>query len=223
MNTLTIPLEQHLKETEFLRTEVETLCKKIKYLEEQLNWFQKQIFGKRSEKIVEESANQLTLFDAPEAPQVEKEKTIAEHTRKTIKKNNSNKISFPENLPIERSIIDLKDGEKICPQTGKPLIKIGEEISQKLAHKPGSYFIKEIIRPKYAAPKDGQEGIVIAPLPDSLLSRCKADESLLADILVKKFADHLPLYRQSEILSRQNPECRGKVNEGQKSDYLSKG
>ena len=52
-------------------------------------------------------------------------------------------------------------------------------------------------------PGSVDSGISIAPLPDSLLTRCFADESLLADIMVKKYADHLPLYRQSEILSRE--------------------
>lgn len=53
-------------------------------------------------------------------------------------------------------------------------------------------------------PKGVEETVLTADLPESILGRCKADESLLADILVKKFADHLPLYRQSEILSREN-------------------
>ncbi len=83
-------------------------------------------------------------------------------------------------------------------------MKIGEDISQKLAFRPGSYFIKEIVRPKYASPKGGEETILAADLPSTLIPRCKADETFLADILVKKFSDHLPLYRQSEILSREN-------------------
>lgn len=60
-----------------------------------------------------------------------------------------------------------------------------------------------IIRPKYALPKAGEGGIRIAPLPESLLTRYQADESFLADILAKKFCDHLPLYRISEVLGRQ--------------------
>lgn len=76
-------------------------------------------------------------------------------------------------------------------------------MSQKLAQ-PGSYYIKETIRPKYAMPKGAEEKTILTGnLPNSILSRCKADESLLAYILVQKFADHLPLYRQPEILSRE--------------------
>jgi transposase len=199
MNTLTITLEQH-------QAEVLNLTNEIKSLKEQLEWFKRQIFGKRSEKDIENSNSaQLSLgLELPEQELIKEKKLVSAHLRVSKNTDNATKISFPDDLPLERIIIDLKDEEKICPVTDKPLVKIGEEICQKLAHKPGSYFIKEIIRLKYATPKGSEETIVTAPVLESLLSRCKADESFLADVLVKKFCDHLPLYRQSEILSRQN-------------------
>lgn len=100
-------------------------------------------------------------------------------------------------------VIDIPEEERICPLTKEPLVKIGEVVSQKLMYKPGSYYIKEIIRPKYASKNIPEAGVVIADLPESLLDRCIADESLLAEILVKKYGDHLPLYRQSEIMARE--------------------
>lgn len=199
MKASTISLEQH-------NQEVETLKQEIKVLTEQLEWFKRQIFGKKSEKIVAKNEdNILYLFDinSLEQPVLEKEQKIAEHTRKCFKKN-STQISFPKDLPIERVELDLGKAEKTCQTTGQQLVKIGEEVTQKLAHRPGSYYIKEIVRSKYAVSNNPDSGILIADLPDTLLPRCMADESLLADILVKKFADHLPLYRQSEILSREN-------------------
>ncbi len=101
-------------------------------------------------------------------------------------------------------MIDLPEEEKICKETGVALQKIGEEVSHKLAHRPGSYFLKRIVRPKYAHPQQEEKGIVIAPMPDSLLPKCRADESLLAEIISRKFVDHLPLYRIAEALSREN-------------------
>lgn len=182
-----------------------SLQKEISSLKEQLAWFQRQLFGKRSEKIIPTSPDQLTLFDLSLLSKSEEieEKQIKAHTRRSSKNKDLTKISFPDNLPVKRTIIDLDEHEKICPLTNKPLIKIGEEVSQKLAMISASYYIKETVRPKYAAPKGAEEAIFIAPLPESFLPRCKVDESFLADILVKKFADHLPLYRQSEILRRQ--------------------
>jgi len=206
MITPTNVLEQPIDEIVALKAEKDKLLSKIDYLNGQLAWFQRQLFGQRSEKIIgpigsEEQLFLLGLDNLPKEDIVDA-KIIPEHTRKKYKKD-SDKLSFPENLPIERIILDLSEEEKFCAETGKALLKIGEDVHQKLAHRPGSYYIKEIVRPKYAAPRNNEEGVIAAALPDSLLQKCKADESFLAEILVKKFADHLPLYRQSEILSRE--------------------
>ena len=198
MTTATVPLELHIKTTESLNG-------RIAYLEEQLEWFKRQLFGQKAEKFVSKNnAEQLCFegFDKLTSLSPEK-KTIPAHERTKRSPTGKDKIVLPADLPIESQFIDLPEEAKICPDTGIPLVKIGEEVTSKLAHKPGSYFIKEIVRPKYAHPKNGDAGILTADLPESLLSRCQADESLLADILVKKFADHLPLYRQSEIMKRE--------------------
>jgi transposase len=195
-----ITLEQHLNEVSKLRDEID-------YLKEQLEWFKRQIFGQKAEKFVEKKSEEQLWLPGFEkfltgTPKEEKQ-TVALHERKKRQANGQDKITFPENLPIVRQFIDIPECEKQCPETGAALVKIGEEVSSKLAHTPGSYYIKQIIRPKYALPERSEEGIFIADLPESLLNRCQADESLLADILVKKYADHLPLYRQSEILARE--------------------
>lgn len=203
MMTPTITLEQALKLLEDQKKEISTLKEQVKYFSEQLAWFTKQIFGKRSEKIISLNSQEQLLLSLELPPILEKEKKeVAAHQR-NVNKSSSNKLTFPEDLPVEQIIIDIKEEEKVCSETGKPLTKIGEDVSQKLAFKPGSYYIKETIRPKYAALKDGEKTIISAEIPDSLLSGSKADESFLADILVKKFADHLPLYRQSEMLARE--------------------
>lgn len=197
MTATKITLEQALNENEDLR-------KKLAFLQEQLDWFQRQIFGKRSEKIISNSEEVVFLpgFAPSNIPEVTKQ-IVPEYERTKNRKTGSDKLSFSENLPIERTVLDLKEEDKICSTTGKPLVKIGEDVSQRLAHKPGSYYIKETIRPKYASLKDNEQTILSASLPDSLLTKCKVDESFLAEVLTKKFADHLPLYRQSEILSRE--------------------
>lgn len=177
---------------------------KIKRLEEQLEWFKRQIFGQRSEKFVDnQNGEQLVLdiFGGVESVEKQDKQAVSAHIRSKQKREGKDKITIPEDLPVERRVYDLPEEEKVCLETGQSLVKIGEEVTRKLAYKPGSYFIKEIVRPKYALPNG--EGIRITPLPESLLDRCQADDSLLADILVKKFCDHLPLYRQVEQLARE--------------------
>ena len=112
---------------------------------------------------------------------------------------------------MKTTILDIPEEQKICQETGEPLVQIGVEVSHKLAHEPGSYYIKEIIRPKYAHPQKEENGILTADLPDSLLPKCRADESLLAEIITKKFADHLPLYRIAEILKREGIKISRKL------------
>jgi len=198
MTTTTITLEQHI-------TEVSSLKNEICVLKEQLEWFKRQIFGKRSERVVSDLNSRQLIFEGFEnlASKEEEKKTVASHTRSKPNRKGQDKITLPEDLPVKTTILDIPEEQKICQETGQPLIQIGTEVSHKLAHEPGSYYIKEIIRPKYAHPKKEEAGILTASLPDSLLPKCRADESLLAEIITKKFADHLPLYRIAEIFKRE--------------------
>jgi transposase len=170
-------------------------------LEEQVAWFQRQLFGKRSEKVVPVDDKQLYLpgFEPP-AEEPAREQEVKGHKRR-IRKKGEDTVRLPPDIPVEDIILDIAEAEKICPETGEPLVKIGEQVTRKLVYKPGSYLLRRFIRFKYAKPKG--EGIKTAELPDFLLPRCLADESLLAYLSTKKFADHLPLNRISDILSRE--------------------
>ena len=191
-----ITIESLQKETAEQRAE-------ILYLKEQNAWLLRQIFGKKSERLLDANPEQLKL-DGFESANTEKAKTqtIPSHEKKTRTRTGEDTIRLPDDLHVETVVIDLSDAEKICKETGLPLKKIGEEISHKLAHRPGSFFLKRIVRPKYAHPKQEEKGITIAPMPDSLLPKCQADDSLLAEIATRKFVDHLPLYRIAENLAR---------------------
>ncbi len=206
MNSLTPTPEQAYSLIEDLNKKNMSLVNEVKYLNEQLALLRKHIFGKRSEKITSFNSNEQLLpgFELPPKPAQEK-KVIPAHERKLPSKEKPlSNLAYPDDLPVERTFIDLKEEEKVCAKTGKPLVKIGEDITRKLAHKPGSYYIKEIVRAKYSALKEGEKTVISADLPDSIIPGSKVDESLLAEILIKKFADHLPLYRQSQIFSRES-------------------
>lgn len=206
MKTATIPLEAHNNEVSKLNGVIQTLTQKVDLLNEQLNWLKKQVFGQKTDKFIDnQNDNQLCFegFDKLVSIPSEEKKIIPAHERKKRSANGKDKITFPADLPVESVVLDIPEEAKICQETGTALVKIGEEVTSKLAHRPGSYYIKQIVRPKYAHPRKEEEGVLTAELPESLLNRCQADESLLADILVKKFCDHLPLYRQSEMMARE--------------------
>ena len=204
-------LEQLEKEKVSLQKEKISLQQKISSLEERIAWFERQVFGKRSERIVKNLDESHVLYlpgfeewckkQEDKEVQIEKQQ-VAAHSRR-IHNKGKDTITFPKDLPVKRIELDLPEEQKVCSETGLPLIKVGEEVSRKLAHIPGSYFVKEYVRPVYALPKESEGGIRTAGLPDSIIPKCRVDESLLADVIVKKYADHLPLYRVSEAMARE--------------------
>lgn len=199
MTTQTLTIELLLEENRLLKAQ-------IKLLQEQVAWFTKQLFGQRSEKLTSlDNSEQLVLpgLEASIPPlDDDSKKIVPEHVRRSANRNGQDQITFPESIHVETIVLDIAEEDKICKDTGLPLVKIGEEISQKLAYKPGKTYIKKFVRPKYAHPQQEEKGVVIAPMIEGLIPKCRADESFLAHVLVSKFADHLPLYRIAEILSR---------------------
>jgi len=203
-STQNISVEQLIKDNSSLKNKNISLENEVEYLKEQLEWLKRQVFGKHSEKIVPQNKDQLEFNDLGDLQKVEEEKqTVAAHARKKPKKDGHEKITLPADIPVEEKIYDIAKGKGVCPKTGEPLVRLGEEVTHKLAFKPGSYYIKKIIRPKYAFKGNPDKSVLIADLPSSLLGRCFADESFLADLMIKKYCDHLPLYRQSEMFSRE--------------------
>lgn len=193
-----------------------SLKNEVQYLNEQLDWFKRQVFGKKSEKVVDPKKDDLEHYfpsmrewvltkQEEEKNQTKSLKNIAAHTRRTKQKGKSS-LKITKDLPVETTVLDIDEKEKVCQETGEKLTKIKEEVTHKLALKPGQYFIKEYIRPVYALPKKTLGGIRTKDLPDSIIPKCSVDESLLADILTKKFSDHLPLYRINEIYARDGIE-----------------
>ena len=195
---------------ENLRLENVRFKQEIAALKEQLAWFSRQLFGKKSEKIIPAPDNGEQLFpgleeffaDAEAEDKNEKEEGKPEKTRKKPIRDGRDAIKLPNDLPIRTIVLDIPEKDKICKETGSPLKKIGEEVTFKLAYTPGSYFIKKIIRFKYSISTHEGQGVLCPELPCTIFPKCKADDSLLAEIMVKKFSDHLPLHRISEILGR---------------------
>lgn len=168
-------------------------------LEEQLAQLRRMIFGKKNEKFIPTDDKQLSLF-GDEVQITEKEKVKKEKITYERPKTNKKKpvrMILPTHLPREEEIIKPEN----LPEKAK---KIGEAITEILEYKPGMIFVRHIVRPKYLLPK--QEKIVTAELPTLPLPRANAGASLLAQLIISKFIDHLPFYRQRQIFKRQGIE-----------------
>jgi transposase len=188
---------------------ITTLKEKIETIELQYDNLQNQMinlirgkYGKKSEKI---SIGQISLFEGLpgfELPKVE-EQPKTETVTYTRKKRNGHR-NIPDNLPRER--IEYKLQDLTCPcGCGNQLHKIGEVVTEQLEIIPAKIYVRQLVRFKYAGCITGEK-VITAPMPNQPIDKGFAGPGLLADVLVNKYDDHLPLYRQSERLARHGIE-----------------
>lgn len=104
---------------------------------------------------------------------------------------------LPDHLPREEIV---HEAACVCPQCGGTLRRLGEEVSEVLEYVPASFKVVRHIRPKFSCRRC--EAITVAPLPSLPIERGRPGPGVLAHVLVSKYADHLPLYRQSDIYAR---------------------
>ena len=171
----------------------------IEKLVNELIALRRRLFGHSSERFLPEDPNQLSLaFEGEENLPVEvleTEKIEVSYTRDKENRKKPSREPIPESIRREETVIEPES----IPEGA---VKIGEEVTEKIEYIPGEVFVKRTVRPKYALPRDG--GIIIADLPSQVLPRSNAGASLLSHLLVSKYQDHLPFYRQLEIFKRQN-------------------
>ena len=181
-----------------LSSELEGLTFRNIELEHQLTQLKRMIFGSRSERFVPQTPDkQLKLLEVEleEKVEVRKEKITYERTKVT-RKEKPVRQKLPSHLP-RREIIIEPEGD-----TGS-LKRIGEEVTEELEYEPGSLFVNRYIRPKYVDPHDEDKGILTAAMPLRPLEKCIAGPGLLAHVVIDKFADHLPVYRQVKRFERE--------------------
>lgn len=112
----------------------------------------------------------------------------------------------PAELPRERVEIDLTEVEKVCPCCQRVRVRIGADVSERLDYRPASLFIRQVVRLTYACRSCERIGddpqVVRSPRPPEPIPRGTAAAGLLAHLIVSKYVDHLPLYRQETMLDR---------------------
>lgn len=171
----------------------------IAVLNEQLKYLLSKRFGPSSEKT---SPDQLGLFNEAEELNAEPESGEADSTTvKSHTRQRKPRVSIPDHLPREDIIHDIPESEKVCPHDGSPLKPIGSEDHEQLEIIPAKIKVVRHKRLTYACPCCDNH-IVTAAKPKQPIEKSIASPSLLAYIAVQKYADALPLYRQSEMFKR---------------------
>jgi transposase len=169
-------------------------------LTEMLRIYRYRQFGNKSEKL---TADQLSIFDEAVLPkkvdviiEADEEIHIAAHTRKKT----PGRKPLPADLPREQRIYDLPEEEKTCA-CGAHLTHIKDDTCEQLELIPAKVYVIQHVRKKYAC-KSCEETIKLAAMPAQPIPRSIAAPGLLSHVLVSKFQDHLPLYRQEQMLRR---------------------
>ncbi|HJY18960.1 MAG TPA: IS66 family transposase [Xanthobacteraceae bacterium] len=166
---------------------------------------QRHRFGRRAETLPEDQML-LGLEDVEQAAASEEVAAEAadpaERANRTTKRQ-MNKGSLPKHLPRVEMVVDIVD--RTCPCCGKPLHRIGEDIGERLDIVPAQFRVLVVRRPKYGC-RACENVVVQAPAPARLIEGGLPTEATVAQVLVAKYADHLPLYRQAQIYARQGIE-----------------
>lgn len=190
-----------LQEKTLSLQEKDILIEKLQY---RLDLALRHRYASRNEKL-DPNHPQLNLFDEADMPNDEEDLDEPEPENDTItiqshERKKTGKKPLPKDLPRIRREYDLSNAEKICC-CGSELSQIGEEVSEQLEIIPALMYVICHVKKKYAC-KTCTDTIKQAKAPKQTIPKSMAGPGLIAHVLVSKFCDHLPLYRQENILKR---------------------
>lgn len=170
-----------------------TLTAQMEKLQYRLDQLLNILYGTKSEKtkticehVVEQAGEKL----AKPLPSSSDKKTA----------NFAGRNALPEHLPQVKMTHDLNEEARFCPHCAVKLHCIGKSVSQQLDYRPAQFFVKKHIRYKYAC--RGCETVTCAPMPAAPIDKGLAGPGLLAEVLLNKYQDSLPLYRQQQRFAR---------------------
>jgi len=203
---LNIECENQKKESIIQKSEAE-----VKWLTHQLAQLRRMLFGSKSERF-EGDTNQMKIeFDEYATDEEKQDETTVKETityeREKKSKKHNGRNQLPDNLEVVEHIIEPEEDTS-------EMKRIGEERTEILEYVPEKFFKLVLIRPKYARLEKDQnhelntsiKNVVIAPLPSRPIEKCLAGNDLLSAVLINKYIDHLPLYRQQKIFKRSDIE-----------------
>jgi len=198
-NTLNVAMMTPTQLTALVQSQAEIIAA----LRHQIEWFQRQLFGSKSERFIPEpNPEQMYLGEMRVAQtQPEKRRTVPAHTRRVASKDGADtgeslKFFDESRIPVRTILLEHPD---TAGRSADQYEIIGEKITYRLIQNPGSYEVLKYHRPVVKLKEN--ERIVCAPAPQSVIDDSRADVSFIAGVLMDKFAWHLPLYRQHQRLA----------------------
>ncbi len=212
----TMVLEREKKIAEVVKN-YERSEEENRLLREKVLLLQHQLFGRKSEKFpsgMNDGFEQSSLFESIESDvgaEIESEPQTVEEITITVpshKRKKRGRKPLPADFPRVEVVHDLSEAEKRCG-CGNEMSRISEEVSEQLEMIPAHFWVARQVRPKYACKacegmesSDGESSVKIAPVPRQFLPKTISTPSLLSHIIVSKFCDSLPFYRQEQQFKR---------------------
>jgi len=167
-------------------------------LRQKVDWLVRRVFGSSSEKL---DSAQLQLLLLAEASAAASEPLPAPSPTPRAPRTRPPKAPrLPDNLPVVEEVID-PEPVKAQPEKWR---QIGQEVTEQLDYEPGRFLKRRTVRRTYVHRTEPDRAPVTAPLPPCLQERGLAAPGLLAQVLVSKYCDHLPLYRQEQIYAQRH-------------------
>lgn len=187
-----------------LQSDKDSLQSDKDHLQFQYDQLRRLVFGTKRERFIKQNNPHQQSLPFEEQPvenaQLVKQKVSYEREQKSKRENHPGRNALPKHLPVEEVVIEPNVDTS-------QLIRIGQEVSERLEFIQAKLFVQRTIRPKYALPKAEQnedvKSIIIAELPSWAIEKSIAGNSLLASLFIDKFVDHLPFYRQISRFKRE--------------------
>jgi transposase len=180
---------------------------KVRLLEERLRLIRINKYGSASETLSDAQLALLEVEPGVSAAEVhaesQREPLPAPRPAKPSARPHPGRQQLPAPLPRVERLIACPPEQCICGQCGRPTRVIGYEESEQLEVEPAKYFVVVTKREKRACQSCEEHGVVCAPLPARIIEKGLASDRVVIDTVVRKYSEHLPLYRQSVILERE--------------------
>ena len=204
-------LEEQLRQRDAL---IATMQEQMRAMEARITAMQRTIFGRSSERLHDPNQQSLDLGqgadpfaaaaapaeDAAANPNEDDEADADDHADRPGRGRGRRRGKLRE-IVVEERVVDVPESERIASD-GTPLRRIGEAVSERMDYIPPHFRTLRFIRPIYGKPFDTDEPRVMAPPPRFLIAKGLPTDALAIHVLVAKYADHLPLYRQCTQYAR---------------------
>jgi transposase len=199
---MTVPTDSLPDDPDTLKAMLLAERTRAERLEQIIKEMQRHRFGRRAETLPEDqlvlSLEEVEQTAAGEEADLEAKSPAEREVRAS--KRRANRGSLPSHLPRVEMVVDVED--RSCPCCRGVLHVIGEDRAERLDIVPAQFRVLVVRRPKYAC-RACEDVVVQAPAPARLIEGGIPTEATVAQVLVSKYADHLPLYRQAQIYARQ--------------------